>query len=113
MPILVRRSIVLALLALIAPSAACAAESPAAPVLQKCVRCHNGDKLAGGLDLTSRKTALSGGDSGPALTPGDAAKSLMFKQVSSRKMPPKAPLADAEIESVRKWIADGAAWPEK
>src|SRR5207253_5554117 len=86
------------------------ADGPAA-VLQKCVRCHNGDKLAGGLDLTSRQRALAGGDSGPALVPGDAAKSLLFRQVSTRKMPPKEPLADAEIEVVRRWIADGAAWP--
>ncbi|MFL5339661.1 MAG: DUF1553 domain-containing protein [Gemmataceae bacterium] len=86
------------------------ADGPAA-VLQKCVKCHNGDKLAGGLDLGSRPKALSGGDSGPALVPGDAAKSLLFKQVSTRKMPPKEPLVDADVEVVRRWIADGAKWP--
>src|SRR5260370_28520851 len=103
----------MALLAIIALALPIRAADQPAPILQKCVHCHNGDKLAGGLDLTARKSALVGGDSGPALVPGDAAKSLMFKQVSLRKMPPKEPLADADIEVVRKWIADGAGLPEK
>ena len=44
------------------------------PVLKaKCLACHGDDaqKLKGGLDLTSAKAALAGGDSGrPAVVPG-------------------------------------------
>jgi hypothetical protein len=101
----------LTLLTLVAITLSGQADDDPAPILQKCIRCHNGDKLAGGLDLTSRNSALAGGDSGAALTPGHAAKSLMFKQVSTRKMPPKAPLSDAEVAVVQKWIAAGATWP--
>src|SRR5260370_36856320 len=101
----------MALLAIIALALPIRAADQPAPILQKCVHCHNGDKLAGGLDLTARKSALVGGDSGPGLVPGDAAKSLMFKQVSLPQMPPKGPMADADLALVRKCIADGAASP--
>ena len=43
------------------------------PILQRCVACHSGDTPAGGLTLTTREAALKGGESGPALAPGDAA----------------------------------------
>ncbi len=80
------------------------------PILQRCIVCHSGDEPTGGLTLTNRDSALKGGDSGPALVPGDSAKSLLFQKASSKKMPPKKPLSDAEIAVLRRWIDDGAAW---
>src|SRR5262249_32785804 len=67
------------------------------PILQRCVVCHSGDTPAGDLNLTTRGEALKGGDSGPALNPGDAAKSLLFSMAASKTMPPKKPLSAAEI----------------
>jgi hypothetical protein len=80
------------------------------PILRRCVACHGGAEPTGGLDLTTRANALKGGDSGPALQPNDAPKSLLFGKVSSRKMPPKKPLSDAEVDVLRRWIDDGAVW---
>src|SRR5438045_2358097 len=106
------RFLVVASVGLLAPLLPCltarAEEPPAgpffeqrvAPILSRCVRCHNGDKLSGGLDLTSRATAEKGGESGPALVANDPAKSLLYAMVSSRKMPPRQPLSAAEIDSL-------------
>src|SRR5437773_1855312 len=53
------------------------------PLLKaKCLGCHGQDpKLRGGLDLRSRETMLKGGDTGPALIPGNAARSLLYQSV--------------------------------
>ena len=54
-------------------------ESKIRPVLvEKCYQCHasgEGNKLKGGLLLDSREGARKGGDTGPAVVPGDLAKS--------------------------------------
>jgi mono/diheme cytochrome c family protein len=87
-----------------------------APLLKaKCLSCHGPDKQAGGLRLDSLQSALKGGDSGPAIMPGDAAKSLLVKAVRfddpDLQMPPKDQLAAKEIEALTWWINDGAVWP--
>lgn len=87
-----------------------------APLLKaKCLSCHGPDKQAGGLRLDSLQSALKGGDSGPAIVPGDAAKSLLVKAVRfddpDLQMPPKDQLAAKEIEALTWWINDGAVWP--
>ena len=49
------------------------------PVLiEHCYKCHSADakKLKGGLRLDTRAATRKGGDSGPAIVPGDLAKSL-------------------------------------
>jgi hypothetical protein len=80
------------------------------PILQRCVACHSGDAPEGRLTLTTREAALKGGKTGPALEPGDAAKSRLFSLVSSKKMPPKKPLSDEEIDALKEWITAGAVW---
>ena len=80
------------------------------PILQRCVACHSGGDPTGGLTLTTRDGALKGGDDGPALVPGDSAKSLLFHMASSKTMPPKKPLNAADIAALRRWIDDGAVW---
>jgi len=54
------------------------------PVLQqKCFECHQtGRKMKGGLAVDSHAALLAGGDSGPALVPGDAAKSLLYESIT-------------------------------
>src|SRR4051812_39275346 len=63
------------------------------PVLvEKCVSCHGPKTQRGGLRLDSRQAALQGGDSGPALVPGQPEKSLIVSAVRRAgdvKMPPK------------------------
>src|ERR1043166_7668817 len=76
-----------------------------------CFKCHNPDKMRGELDLTTYSTVLTGGGSGKAVVPGDAAGSKLYKAITHAEepfMPDKAPkLPDAEIELVRKGIAGG------
>ena len=50
-------------------------------LLDKCIGCHGPDKQKGGLRLDSRHGWMTGGDSGPAIVPGDPEKSRLFKAV--------------------------------
>jgi uncharacterized protein DUF1553/uncharacterized protein DUF1549/cytochrome c len=82
------------------------------PVLARCIACHHSEEPAGGLDLTSRAAALRGGESGAALRPNDAARSLVYRKVAAGKMPPKEPLHLDQVALVREWINAGAPWDE-
>ena len=82
----------------------------------RCFSCHSGEKPEAGLILTSRAAMLKGGKSGiAALTPGDAAESLILKhvrgEIAGKLMPPKgSPLAKSEIAAIEAWVASGAPW---
>src|SRR5215216_3283979 len=66
-----------------------------APVLEaQCFRCHSAkaDALKGGLRLDSRASMLEGGDSGPAVVPGNIGESLLIQALrhdGGLQMPPK------------------------
>jgi mono/diheme cytochrome c family protein len=82
-----------------------------APLLaRRCLACHNGAEKKGGLDLSSAKSALAGGDSGTVLVPGKPPDSLLWERVSKHEMPPKKPLSDEEQRVLERWIAAGAKW---
>ncbi len=87
------------------------------PVLQaKCVSCHGPQKQEGGLRLDSLAAARKGGESGPAIVPGQIDKSLLVKAISFRdldlQMPPKQKLSDKQIQSLTQWVKAGAVWPQ-
>jgi hypothetical protein len=90
-------------------------ESAVRPVLvENCYRCHGPKKQQGGLRLDSRRAILAGGDSGPAVVPGDPAKSLLVqavRQSGERKMPPKGKLKAEAVEALAAWVQMGAPWP--
>src|SRR2546428_704105 len=87
------------------------------PLLAKnCYACHTNLK-SGGLRMDSRESLLKGGQSGPAVIPGDPEASLLIQAVSythSRlKMPLGKPrLKDEEIADFKTWVKMGAPWPE-
>ncbi len=85
------------------------------PVLvEHCFKCHGNGKTKGGLSLASRDGILKGGDSGPALVPGDSAKSLLIQAVryeGETHMPPKGKLSDRAIADLATWVQRGAPWP--
>ena len=84
------------------------------PVLiSKCIQCHGDEKQEGGLRLTRREDLLKGGESGPALIPGNPAESLMVEAIhyAGLEMPPEEPLSAKQIASIEAWISDGAPWP--
>jgi hypothetical protein len=86
-----------------------------APLLgQHCLPCHNSQKSRGGLDLSSRATVLKGGQSGPAVVPTKADRSLLIELVSGPepRMPKQGgPLTREQIADLRKWVEEGARWP--
>src|SRR2546423_12162749 len=84
-------------------------------LVARCQSCHGEKKVRGGLRLTERSAALKGGDSGPALVPGKPEQSLITRAVGYQgdlKMPPTGKLSDREIAQLKRWVAQGAPWPE-
>jgi len=75
-----------------------------------CYDCHGAaDKREGNLDLRLRRLLVAGGDSGPAIVPGDSRHSLLFHRIRAGEMPPgDGKVSDAEIEVLRRWIDAGA-----
>lgn len=85
-------------------------------LVKRCYECHSGTKSSGGLLLDSAEGWQKGGDSGPAIIPGDPDRSLLVQAVEyqSLEMPPPekgGQLTANEIANLRKWIADGARDP--
>lgn len=72
----------------------------------KCVACHNSSSKLGGLDLSDYQTALLGGNSGPAVVPGNPDNSNILIVQSAGGHPGQ--LSDEEISQVREWIEIGA-----
>jgi hypothetical protein len=99
------------LLAWQAPAIASEFAERIVPLLQThCLRCHSGSRPKGDLNLTTRAGLLEGGAGGPALVPGSARRSRLFEYIRDQKMPPKKPLAAADVDLLRRWIDAGAPW---
>ena len=87
------------------------------PVLQaRCFACHGVLKQQAKLRLDTAAFAISGGESGAAIKPGDVSASLLLKRISaveeSERMPPEGePLKPAEITAIKAWIEQGAKAP--
>ncbi len=94
-------------------------ESKIRPLLvDNCYDCHSvqSKKSRGGLLLDTRENVLKGGDTGPAIVPGDPEKSLLIKAVrytdSELQMPPKnKKLSEEKIAYLVEWIKMGAPDP--
>ena len=81
------------------------------------MECHGPKKQKANLRLDAKPFAFRGGEEGPALVSGNAAKSNLFQRVVSpeedRRMPPKGePLSAEQVERLKQWIDAGAVWPE-
>jgi hypothetical protein len=103
-------------------------EKKVRPVLaDNCFSCHSAakGKKKGGLLVDSREALLKGGDSGPAIVPGDPEKSLLVHAIWNAeimrgkpvreigplpRMPPKKSLSATEITDITEWIRQGAVW---
>jgi len=88
------------------------------PILAaSCVRCHAAGLAQGQLRLDTREGLLKGGVSGAALVPGNGKDSLLYQRLiqedPQKRMPWLSdPLLPAQVATVRRWIDDGASWPE-
>lgn len=96
-------------------------EAKIRPVLvDTCYECHsveaaNAGKLKGGLMLDTRDGIRAGGDTGPAVVPGDPAKSLLIKALRQEgpEMPPSGKLEDEILDHFTQWIESGAPDPRE
>ena len=95
-------------------------EEKIAPLLEtRCLECHShaSGRMENGLTLDSRVGWIEGGDSGPAVVPGEADASLLIRAVryddAALKMPPDEKLADADLALLVEWIRRGAPDPRK
>ena len=86
-------------------------------LVENCYKCHStqSEKLKGGLLLDSRDGLLKGGETGPAVVPGDPSKSLLIKAVrysdADLQMPPDHKLTDAQVADLEAWVTAGAPDP--
>ncbi|MCU0874357.1 MAG: hypothetical protein MUE50_18645, partial [Pirellulaceae bacterium] len=88
------------------------------PVLvEHCYECHSAktDDIKGGLQLDSRAAAMTGGDSGAVIVPGEPDDSPLIAAIrwetSGFQMPPKSKLPAEAIGALEQWVKSGAAWP--
>ncbi len=111
----------LSVLLLVQSSAAVDFVKDVQPILEtNCVSCHSAEKAEGGLDLSTRSTAFASGNNPPAIVPHKPEDSPLYTRAivtkdDSTLMPPVkqgGPLDKRSIETLRRWIADGADWPQ-
>ncbi|MFM7182148.1 MAG: c-type cytochrome domain-containing protein [Verrucomicrobiales bacterium] len=96
-------------------------ENKIRPVLVKhCYECHSQEsgKSKGGLQLDTRDGIRTGGDTGPAVVPGDLEKSLLIQAIRwhdpDTGMPPEkkgGKLPDPVIADLEAWVKGGAGDP--
>ena len=85
------------------------------PIMERsCWNCHGEAAQLSDLDLSSREGALEGGTKGPAIVPGRAEDSRLFRMVAGLDQPSMPMsgdlLSDTELAAVRTWIDEGAHW---
>jgi hypothetical protein len=87
------------------------------PILNKhCLACHGGVKKNGDLSFLFREEVFAETASGqPAIVPGRPGRSELIRRIThpdpNLRMPPEGdPLTAAEIETLTRWIDQGAEW---
>jgi len=105
-----------------APSALIETEPVFAQVVQpilenKCVSCHNPNKIKGGLSLASEEGIMKGGENGAIIKSGDLLNStfishLLLPTEDKLHMPPKgkAQLTNEEIKMLEYWVTAGGSF---
>ncbi len=86
---------------------------------ERCYECHSaepGKKIKAGLRLDHAEGWLTGGDSGPAVVPGQVDQSPLIKAVrysgvDFEAMPPKSSLSREEVTLLEEWVKRGAPAP--
>ena len=91
-------------------------ETAVRPVLaEHCLKCHGPAKQWNGLRLDSRKALLRGGDSGPAIVPGQPDQSRLIRAIrhsdDELQMPPESKLSPRQIDDLARWVEMGAPFP--
>ncbi len=88
-------------------------------LVQHCYQCHSekAEVREGSLLLDRRQGWLKGGDSGPAIVPGNVEASLLIQAIRyhdpALQMPPTRPLAPEDVVRLEQWVRSGAAAPDQ
>lgn len=82
-----------------------------------CYDCHAGDTQESGLRLDIKSVAMKGGDNhGPDIVPGKPDHSPLIDFITtdddSHLMPPDGRMSDEEINTLVRWVDQGAVWPD-
>ena len=87
------------------------------PIFQaRCVSCHGPELQMNGLRLDRRADALRGGtqtDIGPGNADGSRLYHRLIGTNFGQQMPPGHPLRDDEVDQIKRWIDEGAEWPDE
>src|SRR5438093_1098613 len=69
---------------------------------QKCFQCHSDTVQMSNLNLQTREAMLKGGDRGPAIVPGDAEASRLYRRVAGLEQPrmPMAPMPELTPQEI-------------
>lgn len=81
------------------------------PVMRRrCYSCHAGPAAEGGLRMETEQQLRAGGSSGPLFVPGKPDESRLVEVIVGDRpeMPPERPLAAAQVDLLRRWVAEGA-----
>ncbi len=89
------------------------------PILREhCFGCHGPSQQMRGLRLDQRRAAMPNrvGANGASIIPGNSAASPLYLKLTTPRqglqMPPAGPLNEAQIDTIRNWIDEGADWPD-
>ena len=86
------------------------------PILQKnCVGCHGPSQQMAGYRLDRRSTAYSS-TARRVVIPGSSDSSRLYRRIIGpdfgTQMPPTGALASQNIDTLKRWIDEGAEWPD-
>ncbi len=88
-------------------------ESKVRPILfSRCGTCHSDKVKMKGIELTSREGVHLAQEYIAAGTPDSSRLLQAVRYEGTVKMPPSSRLSDGEIESLTRWVKEGAFWPE-
>ena len=80
-------------------------------LITNCMPCHASSKPKAGINLTSYESVMKGGREGAIVKAGDPDGSkidMALHGKGAKQMPPKGPLAPADIAKIETWIKAGA-----
>lgn len=81
-----------------------------------CYQCHSAQKASGQLRLDAKASAMKGGISGTAILPGNSKDSRLVHRLlglnDEARMPMGGQLQPSQIELIKRWIDEGAVWPD-
>lgn len=90
-----------------------------APIFKdSCLACHDAKKRSGKLDMSTFERFAAGGNNDAPFVAGKPDESLLMELITttgSKRMPPEGkgqPLTKSQIETIEKWIAQGAKLDE-